>query len=109
MLKIIQSRSWDSFQRCMARIPPTGWLVATPPDLTFASLESNHLKMSPVTATAPKFCIQTNTLAVYDTYVIARTHGQLLLCGTYLINLQTTQIVPTELLEEDGSRTFYLR
>ena len=72
MLKIIQSRSWDSFQRCMARIPPTGWLVATPPDLTFASLEPNHLTVSPTTAT--KFCIQTNTLAVYDTYRLFPIH-----------------------------------
>lgn len=103
MLKIIQSRSWDSFQRCLTRIPATGWLVATPPDLTVASLEPRYL--SPPTT---NFCIQTNTYAPHDTYMIARAHGQLLLCGTYLMNLRTTQIVPTELLEEDGSPTIRL-
>ena len=104
MLKIIQSRSWDSFQRCIARIPPAGWLVATPPDLTLASLEPHRLIAPSIT----NFCIQTNTRVPHDTYMIARYYGQLLLCGTYLMNLRTTLIVPTELFEEDGSRTIRL-
>lgn len=106
MLKVIQSRSWDSFQRCLFRIPATGWLVATPPDLTLASLEPHHLTVPPLLAA--KFCIQTNTCAIHDTYMIARNYGQLLLCGTYLMNLRTSQIVPTELIEEDGNRTIRL-
>ena len=105
MLKVIQSRSWDSFQRCLTRIPSTGWLVATPPDLTLASLEPHRL----ITPSTTNFCIQTNTRVPHDTYMIARAHGQLLLCGTYLINLRTTEIVPTELIEEDGSPTIRLQ
>ena len=104
MLKVIQSRSWESFRRCLTLIPPNGWLVATPPDLTLASLKLHYIS-HPVT----NFCIQTNTLAPHETYMIARNHGQLLLCGTYLMNLRTAQIIPTELLEEDKSRTNYLR
>jgi hypothetical protein len=103
MLKIIQSRSCVAFQRCLARIPSVGWLVATPPDLTFASLESLHLEK-----TSGNYCIQTNVYYPHETYMIARSYSQLLLCGTYLMNLKTNQIVPTELVEEDGSRTVYL-
>lgn len=104
MLKVIQSRSWQGFQVSIKKIPTSGWLVATPPDLISTTLDPQILYEA-----GDKFCIQTNTYAPQETYAIAHTYGQRLLCGTYLMYLQTSQIVPTELMEEDGTPTIYLR
>jgi hypothetical protein len=107
MLTVIQSRTWQGFQQSINRIrhfPTSDYLVATPPTLTFECLEPIILNEA-----GDKFCIQTNTQAPHDTYAIACKFGQRLLCGTYLMYLQTQQIVPTNLVEEDGSPTIYLR
>ncbi len=107
MLTIIQSRSWRGFQQCLQILPSKGkeWMVATPPDLTFQTLQPELLRSAPPAT----FCIQTNIQLPRDTYMIARDYGKLLLCGTYLMNLQSNEIVKTELIEEDGSPTLYLR
>jgi hypothetical protein len=41
--------------------------------------------------------------------MIAREYGKLLLCGTYLMDLETHAIAKTNLIETDGSPTLYLR
>jgi hypothetical protein len=107
MLTVIQSRTWQGFQQSLHRIlhiPTSAHLVATPPTLTFSTLEQTLLHEA-----GDKLCIQTNTHAPHETYAIAHRYGQRLLCGTYLIHLQTQQIIPTNLVEEDGSPTIYLR
>lgn len=103
MLKIIQSRSWTGFQRSLARIPAHGWLVATPPDLTIATLQPRLLRDN------PNYCIQINIHDVLETYMIAYHYGRRLLCGSHLLHLDSKFIEKTELMEEDGSPTTYLR
>lgn len=102
MLKIIQARSWSGFQRALASIPPTGWLVATPPDLTSATLQPQLLQ-------GANYCIQLNTHDTLESYIIASKYGRRLLCGSYLLYLDSKHLEKTELIEEDGSPTLYLR
>ena len=104
MLTIIQSRCWRGFQQSLQKLNP-GRLVATPPDLTFETLQADILRSAPPSA----YCIQTNIYSPQDTYMIAREYNNLLLAGTHLMNLQTREIIKTNLIEEDGSSTFYLR
>ncbi len=104
MQTIIQSRCWRGFQQTLQKLQP-GQLVATPPDLVFQTLQSELLLAAPPRA----YCIQTNIYSPYDTYMIAREYGKLLLCGTYLMDLEKTVITKTNLIEIDGSPTIYLR
>jgi hypothetical protein len=104
MLTIIQSRCWRGFQQSLQKSNP-GRLVATPPDLTFETLQHDILRTAPPSA----YCIQTNIYSPQDTYMIAREYGKLLLCGTYLMDLETHAIAKTNLIETDGSPTLYLR
>ena len=106
ILTIIQSRCWRGFQQSLQKVNP-GRLVATPPDLTFETLQSEIEILR--TASPLTYCIQTNIYSPHDTYMIAREYNGLLLCGTYLMNIQTREIAKTNLIEEDGSPTFYLR
>lgn len=101
MLTIVQSRCWRGFQQSLQKLQP-GQLVATPPDLTFQTLHPEYLQPY-------KYCIQTNTYAIQETYMIAQRYGKLLLCGTYLMNLQTNTIAKTNVIEPDGSPILYLR
>jgi hypothetical protein len=104
MQTIIQSRCWRGFQQTLQKLQP-GQLVATPPDLTFQTLQSELLLAAPLRT----YCIQTNIYSPQDTYMIAREYGKLLLCGTYLMDLEKPVITKTNLIETDGSPTLYLR
>ena len=106
MLVIRQSRCWRGFQQTLQTLQP-GHLVATPPDLTFQTFRSEYL---PVSSSLQQriYCIQTNIVSPHDTFMIARKYGKLLLCGTYLMDLETHAIVKTNLVEIDGSQTIYL-